>query len=87
MFRISLFLNKKKKNVNVNILLGLALSIGPNRAGLPEDGDRTQFPKRSVLRKKQDGFLDKDKTMDNVREHSNHIDLPPPLTFRSYLGL
>jgi hypothetical protein len=26
----------------------------------------------SVLRKKQDGFLDKDKTMDNVQEHSNH---------------
>jgi hypothetical protein len=25
------------------------------------------------LRKKQDGFLDKDKTMDNVQEHSNHI--------------
>jgi hypothetical protein len=39
----------------------------------PEDGDRTQFPKCSVLRKKQDGFLDKDKTMDNVQEHSNHI--------------
>jgi hypothetical protein len=25
------------------------------------------------LRKKQDGFLDKDKTMDNVQEHSNHM--------------
>jgi hypothetical protein len=51
---------------------------------LPEDGDRTQFPKRSVLKKKkQDGFLDKDKTMDNVQEHSNHIDLTSPLTFKS----
>jgi hypothetical protein len=30
-------------------------------------------PKCSVLRKKQDGFLDKDKTMDNVQEHSNHM--------------
>jgi 20S proteasome alpha/beta subunit len=29
-------------------------------------------------------FLDKDKTMDNVQEHSNHIDLPSPLTFRSF---
>jgi hypothetical protein len=32
-----------------------------------------------------DGFLDKEEKMDNVQEHSNHIDLPSPLTFRSDL--
>jgi hypothetical protein len=36
---------------------GLALSIGPNWVGLPEDGDRIQFPKRCVFKNKQDGVF------------------------------
>jgi hypothetical protein len=34
---------------------------------LPEDGDRIQFPKRCVLKEKQDDISNKDKTMDNVK--------------------
>jgi hypothetical protein len=37
---------------------------------LPEDGDRIQFPKRCVLKEKQDDFLNKDKMMDNVQKHN-----------------
>jgi hypothetical protein len=37
---------------------------------LPEDGDRIQSPRRCVMKNKQDGVLDKDRTMDNVQEHN-----------------
>jgi hypothetical protein len=37
---------------------------------LPEDGDRIQSPKRCVLKNKQNGVLDKDKTMDNAQKHN-----------------
>jgi hypothetical protein len=37
---------------------------------LPEDGDRTQSPKRCVLKNKQDGVLDKDRTMDSVNKQN-----------------
>jgi hypothetical protein len=50
--------------------MGLALSIGPNWKGLPEDGDRIQSPKRYVLKNKQDGVLDKNRTMENVQKHN-----------------
>jgi hypothetical protein len=37
---------------------------------LPDDGDRIQFPKRCVLKYKQDGVSDKDNTMHNVQKYN-----------------
>jgi hypothetical protein len=53
---------------------------------LPEDGERIQSPKRCVLKYKQDGVLDKSRTMDNVHKVSNCINVPSLRTFKSYLG-
>jgi hypothetical protein len=44
--------------------------LGPTEKVLPEDGGRIQSPIRYVLKNKQDGVLDKDRTMDNVQKHS-----------------
>jgi hypothetical protein len=41
--------------------------LGPTEWVLPEDGGKIQSPKRCVLKNKQDAVLDKDRTMDNVR--------------------
>jgi hypothetical protein len=46
--------------------------------------DWTLSPKRCVLKNKQDGFLDKDRTMDNVQKHNNCTNVPSSQTFRSY---
>jgi hypothetical protein len=43
---------------------GIGLSI------LPEDRNRIQSLKRCVFRYKQDGVLDKNRTMDNVQKHN-----------------
>jgi hypothetical protein len=37
---------------------------------LPEDGVRIQYPKRCVLKDKQDDVLDKEETMDNVQKRN-----------------
>jgi hypothetical protein len=44
--------------------------LGPIEWVLPEDGDIIQSPKRRVLKYKQDGVLDKNRTMDNVQNHN-----------------
>jgi hypothetical protein len=44
--------------------------LGPTENVLPEDGDRIQSPKRCILKYKQDGVLDKNRTMDNVQKHN-----------------
>jgi hypothetical protein len=40
---------------------------------LPEDGDTIQFPKRCVLKCKQEDILNKDKMMDNVQKRRANI--------------
>jgi hypothetical protein len=40
--------------------------LGPNEYVLPEDGGGIQSPKLCVLKYKQDGVLDKNRTMDNL---------------------
>jgi hypothetical protein len=57
--------------------------LDPSDYVLPEGGDRIQSPKRRVLKNKQDGVLDKDKTMDNVKKHHISTNIPSPQTFRS----
>jgi hypothetical protein len=37
---------------------------------LPKEGDRIQSPKRRVLKNKQGGVLDKDKSLDNVQKYN-----------------
>jgi hypothetical protein len=49
-----------------------------------EDGDRIQFPKRCVLKHKQDDILGKDEMTDNVQERNICTNLPSSQTFRSY---
>jgi hypothetical protein len=44
--------------------------LGPIEKVLPEDGDRIQSPKLYVLKYKQDGVLNKNRTMDNVQKHN-----------------
>jgi hypothetical protein len=51
---------------------------------LPEDGDRIQSPRRCVLKNKEDGVLDQDKTMANVQEHNICTNVPSSQTLRSY---
>jgi hypothetical protein len=46
----------------------------------PEDGDRVQFPKRCILENKQDGVLDKEKTMDNVQKRNVCTNVPSSRT-------
>jgi hypothetical protein len=43
--------------------------LGPTEKVLPEDGERIQSLKRYVLKYKQDGVLDTNGTMDNVKKH------------------
>jgi hypothetical protein len=62
----------------------LHLQVKPTQLG-PKDGNRIQSPKGCVLKNKQDGVLDKDKTMDNVQKHSICTNVPSSQTFRSYL--
>jgi hypothetical protein len=38
-----------------------------------------------VLKYKQDGVLDKNRTMDNVQKHNTYTNVPPSQTFTSYL--
>jgi hypothetical protein len=59
--------------------------IGTTRYVLPEDGDRIQSPKRCVLKYKQDGVLDADRTMDNVHKHNICINVPLSQTFRCFV--
>jgi hypothetical protein len=44
-----------------------------------------ESPKRYVLKNKQDGVLDKGKTMDNVQKHIISTNVSSSQTFRSYL--
>jgi hypothetical protein len=60
--------------------LDWALLSGP----LPEEGDRIRFPKRCVLKNKQGGVFDKNRTMDNVQEHNICTNVPSSQTSRSY---
>jgi hypothetical protein len=43
---------------------------------LPEDGDRIQSTKRCVLKKCEDGVLNKDRTMDKVQKQNICINVP-----------
>jgi hypothetical protein len=44
--------------------------LGPSELVLPEDEDKIQSPKHCVLKYKQDGVSDKNRTMDNVQKHN-----------------
>jgi hypothetical protein len=50
---------------------------------LPEDKDRIQSPKPCVLKNKEDGVLDKDRTMDNVQKNNIRTNVPSSQTFIS----
>jgi hypothetical protein len=50
----------------------------------PEDGNKTQPPKRCVLNKKQNGILHKYRTMVNVQAQNVWINVPSSQNFRSY---
>jgi hypothetical protein len=43
---------------------------------VPIFGDRTQSPKRFVLKHKQGDVLYKNRTMDNVQKHNIHTNVP-----------
>jgi hypothetical protein len=47
-------------------------------------GDRIQSLKRCVLKYKQDGDLDEDRTMDNAQKHYICINVQSSQNFRSY---
>jgi hypothetical protein len=44
--------------------------LGPTESVLPENEDRIPSPKRCVLKYKQDGVLDENRTMDNVQKEN-----------------
>jgi hypothetical protein len=50
--------------------------LSPTEEVLPEGGDRIQSPKRCVLKYKEDGVLDKNRTMDNVQKHNIFSNVP-----------
>jgi hypothetical protein len=43
---------------------------------VPISGDRIQSPKRCVSKSKQDGVLDKNRTMNNVKKYNICINVP-----------
>jgi hypothetical protein len=50
--------------------------LGPTEKVLLGDGDGILSPKSCVLKNKQDGVLDKDRTMDNVQKHNICTNVP-----------
>jgi hypothetical protein len=48
---------------------------------LPEETDRIQSPEHSVLKYKQDGVLDKNRTVDNVQKFNIYANVPSSQTF------